>query len=157
MKLQEALEIIKKEFGKDSDGVKDIDPEGEKLICEHVKKKFGSDFVFLTHYPTTVRPPYTMPNDEKPNETNSFDLLFRGVEIATGGQRIHNHKQLIKSLEARKMDPKNFKYYLEIFKYGMPPHGGWGMGSERVAQKILGLKSIKEAVLYPRDVKRIVP
>jgi len=157
MKLAEALEILKKEFGKDSVEAKDIDPEGEKLICQYVKKKFGSDFVFLTHYPTAVRPPYTMPNEENKEETNSFDLLFRGVEIATGGQRIHNHQQLVESLETRKMNPDDFKHYLEIFKYGMPPHGGWGMGSERIAQKLLGLKSIKEAVLYPRDVKRMVP
>lgn len=156
IKLSEALEIIEKEFGKKSEAL-DIDPEGERLICEYVKKEKGSDLVFLTHYPTSIRPMYTMPSEKDKLLTNSFDLLFRGVEIATGGQRIHDYDQLKQSISDRGIDPAQFKYYLEIFQYGMPPHGGWGMGSERVTQKILGLKSIKEAVLYPRDVKRIVP
>lgn len=156
MKLSEALEILEKEYGKKSE-ILDIDPEGERLICEYAKKKYGSDLVFLTHYPTEIRPMYTMPCEDNPDETCSFDLLFRGVEIATGGQRIHNYKQLVASIKAHKFDPKKFEKYLEIFKYGMPPHGGWGMGSERIVQKILGLKSIKEASLYPRDVKRITP
>ena len=156
MKLSEALKIIEKEFGKKSKEL-DIDPEGERLICEYVKKEKGSDLVFITHYPVSIRPMYTMPSEEDKSFTNSFDLLFRGVEIATGGQRIHNYDQLKQSISDRGIDPAQFKYYLEIFQYGMPPHGGWGMGSERITQKILGLKSIKEAVLYPRDVKRIVP
>ncbi|MEA2007235.1 MAG: aspartate--tRNA(Asn) ligase [Patescibacteria group bacterium] len=156
MKLSDALEILEKEFGKKSEAF-DIDPEGERLICEYVKKEKGSDLIFLTHYPTSIRPMYTMPNEEDKELTNSFDLLFRGVEIATGGQRIHSYEQLKKSISDRGIDPDQFKYYLEIFQYGMPPHGGWGMGSERVVQKILGLKSIKEAVLYPRDVKRLIP
>lgn len=154
--LSEAVEILKKEFGKELEDL-DIDPEGERLICEFVKKTYGSDFVFLTQYPTAIRPMYTMPSEKDKNLTNSFDLLFRGVEIATGGQRIHNYHQLVESIEKRKMKPEDFKDYLEIFKYGMPSHGGWGMGSERIAQKILGLKSVKEATLYPRDVRRITP
>lgn len=154
--LSEAAEILKKEYGKELEDL-DIDPEGERLICEYVKKKYDSDFVFLTQYPAAIRPMYTMPSEKDKNLTDSFDLLFRGVEIATGGQRIHNYDQLAQSIKNRKMDPEQFKDYLEIFKYGMPPHGGWGMGSERIAQKILGLKSVKEATLYPRDVRRIAP
>ncbi len=156
MKLSQALEIIEREYGKKSEEL-DIDPEGERLICEYVKKEKDSDLVFLTHYPTSIRPMYAMPNEKDKTLTSSFDLLFRGVEIATGGQRIHDFDQLKKSISDRGIDPAQFKHYLEIFQYGMPPHGGWGMGSERITQKILGLKSIKEAVLYPRDVKRIVP
>jgi nondiscriminating aspartyl-tRNA synthetase len=156
MKLAEALKILEEKYDKKMDDL-DIDPEGERMICDHVKKEFGSDLVFLTHYPKAVRPMYTMPCKDSPEETCSFDLIFRGVEISTGGQRIHNYKQLKQSMIDKKFDPANFKHYLEIFKYGTPPHGGWGMGSERIVQKILGLKSIKEAVLFPRDVKRLTP
>ncbi|MFA5871226.1 MAG: aspartate--tRNA(Asn) ligase [Parcubacteria group bacterium] len=156
IKLSEALKILKQEFGKTLDDL-DIDPEGERMICEWSKREKGSDFVFLTHYPTSIRPMYAMPDPENPKETLTFDLLYRGIEIATGGQRIHNYEQLKKSIEKRGLNPDEFKHYLEMFKYGMPPHGGWGLGSERIVQKILGLKSIKEAILFPRDVKRLTP
>jgi nondiscriminating aspartyl-tRNA synthetase len=155
MKLTEALQILDKEYGKKMEGI-DIDPEGERLICEYVKKKYKSDFVFLTHYPANIRPFYTMPSAD-PQFTESFDLLFRGMEIATGGQRIHDYKKLVENMKKYKLDPGDFKHYLDIFRYGMPPHGGWGLGSERIVQKILGLASVKEAVLYPRDVKRLTP
>ena len=134
----------------------DIDAEGERLICEWAKKEHNSDFIFLTHYPTSLRPFYSMPSAD-PQYTETFDLLYRGVEIASGGQRIHNYKQLCENIKKRKMKPEQFKHYLDIFKYGMPPHGGWGLGSERIVQKILGLGSIKEAILFPRDVKRLTP
>ncbi len=155
MKLTEALNILEKEYKKKSEGV-DIDPEGERLIGEWAKKKYDSDFIFLTHYPTKIRPFYTMPSKD-PQYTESFDLIFRGIEIATGGQRIHKYDELLESIKRHKMNPKDFKHYLDIFRYGMPPHGGWGMGSERIVQKLLGLSNIKEAVLFPRDVKRLTP
>ena len=155
IKLTEALAILEKEFGKKVEKV-DIDPEGERLICQWAKEKYGSDLIFLTHYPASVRPFYTMPSGD-PQYTESFDLLFRGVEIATGGQRIHDYDQLESSIRKHGLDPKDFKHYLDVFRYGMPPHGGWGLGSERIVQKILGLASIKEAVLFPRDVKRLTP
>lgn len=154
--LSEAVKILDEQYDKKLEEL-DIDPEGERMICDYVQKKYGSEFVFLTEYPVAIRPMYTMPSEKDSKLTNSFDLLFRGVEIATGGQRIHGYDQLVRSIEDRKLNPNDFSDYLEIFKYGMPPHGGWGMGSERVVQKILGLKSIKEAVLYPRDVRRINP
>lgn len=156
IKFSEALEILKKEFGKEMEG-NDIDPEGERLICEWAKKEKGSDFVFLTNYPWMIRPMYIMSDPENPKETFGFDLLYRGVEIASGGQRIHDHDQLVENMKKKKLDPDDFKNYLEIFRYGIPPHGGWGLGSERIVQKILGLKSIKEAILFPRDVKRLTP
>ncbi len=156
LRLDEAREILKKEMGKEIEKA-DIDPEGERLIGEYAKKEWESDFVFLTHYPVTVRPFYTMPDFQNKKLTFSFDLIFRGVEIATGGQRIHDYYQLIDNMKKHKLDPNDYKHYLDIFRYGMPPHGGWGMGSERIVQKILGLNSIKEAVLFPRDVKRLTP
>lgn len=155
IKLTEALAILEKEFGKKMEKV-DIDPEGERLICDWAKEKYGSDLIFLTHYPSSVRPFYAMPSED-PQYTESFDLLFRGVEIATGGQRIHDFDQLEKSIKKHGLDPKDFKHYLDVFRHGMPPHGGWGLGSERIVQKILLLGSIKEAVLFPRDVKRLTP
>jgi nondiscriminating aspartyl-tRNA synthetase len=155
IKLTEALEILDKEYGKKMETV-DIDNEGERLIGQWAKKNHHSDFIFITHYPTALRPFYSMPSAD-PQYTETFDLLFCGVEIASGGQRIHDYKQMLESIKKRKLNPEQFKDYLEIFKYGMPPHGGWGLGSERIVQKILGLKSIKEAVLFPRDVKRLTP
>jgi len=156
LKFAEAVKILEKEFGKITEGM-DIDPEGERLICEWAKKEHQSDFIFLTNYPWEIRPMYIMPNPENPKETFGFDLLYRGVEIASGGQRIHNYHQLIENIKKKNLNPEDFEHYLQIFKFGMPPHGGWGLGSERIVQKILGLKSIKEAILFPRDVKRLTP
>jgi len=156
IKFSEALKILEKEFGKKMEG-QDIDPEGERLISEWAEKERGSDFIFLTNYPWSIRPMYIMPDPENPKETLGFDLLYRGVEIASGGQRIHDHDQLVENIKKKKLDPDDFQSYLEIFRYGMPPHGGWGLGSERIVQKILGLKSVKEAILFPRDVKRLTP
>lgn len=155
LKLTEALEILEKEYGKKSEDV-DIDPEGERLICDWAKEKHNSDFVFLTHYPVSVRPFYSMPSADG-QFTETFDLLFRGVEIASGGQRIHSYEQLKNNIIKFGLKPEDFEHYLDIFKLGMPAHGGWGLGSERIVQKILALGSIKEAILFPRDVKRITP
>ncbi len=156
IRLTEALEILDKEYGKKMETV-DIDSEGERLICEWAKKNHNSDFIFLTHYPTNVRPFYSMPSKEDPRFTETFDLLFKGLEIASGGQRIHDYNQLVENIKKHHLNPDDFEHYLDIFKFGMPPHGGWGLGSERIVQKMLGLKSIKEALLFPRDVKRLTP
>jgi len=155
MKLTEALDILDKEYGKKMETV-DIDAEGERLICEWVRKNHNCDFVFLTHYPTAIRPFYSMPSPD-PQYTETFDLLFMGVEIASGGQRIHDYNHLIASMKKHGLNPEDFKHYLDVFKYGIPPHGGWGLGSERIVQKMLGLGSIKQAILFPRDVKRLTP
>jgi nondiscriminating aspartyl-tRNA synthetase len=155
LKLTEALEVLKKEYGKETLGA-DIDPEGERLISEWAKKTYNSDFIFLTHYPAAARPFYVMPSSD-PQYTETFDLMFRGVEIASGGQRIHNYDKMINAIKRHRMNSEDFKDYLEIFRLGMPPHGGWGLGSERIVQKILNIPSIKEAILFPRDVKRLNP
>ena len=156
IRLTEALEILKKEFDKEVED-QDIDSEGERMICQYVKEKYGSDMVFLTHYPTHLRPFYSMPSADDPKYTETFDLLFRGVEIASGGQRIHLPEMLEESVKAKGLNPDDFKDYVDIFRFGTPPHGGWGLGSERIIQRLLNLGSIKEAVLYPRDVKRLAP
>jgi len=155
IKLTEALEVLKKEFGKEILGI-DIDPEGERMISEWAKNRYKSEFIFLTHYPANARPFYSMPSSD-PQYTETFDLMFRGVEIASGGQRIHSYEQLVDNIRRHHLNPDDYKDYLDIFKLGMPAHGGWGLGSERITQKILELPSIKEAILFPRDVKRLVP
>jgi nondiscriminating aspartyl-tRNA synthetase len=156
-KLSEIKEIIKKEYKYEIPQETDIDPQGERLAGRYVKEKFDSDFVFLTHYPWEDRPFYTMPSSENEKETCGFDLLYKGLEIATGGQRIHDYNMLIENMKKKKITKEGMEFYLDVFKYGMPPHGGWGMGSERIIQQMLQLNSIKEAVLFPRDVKRITP
>ena len=154
LKFSEALEILNKEYNKsDLDG--DLDPEGEKLICKYSKEKLGSDFVFLTHYPRRKRPMYTMPLGE--TETHSFDLLFRGVEITTGGQRIHDYNMLIDNIKYKGLTPELYDNYTSIFKYGMPPHGGLAIGLERFTAQLLGLENVREASLFPRDRTRLTP
>jgi nondiscriminating aspartyl-tRNA synthetase len=154
MKLSEAIEILKTQYNK-INLEKDIDPEGEKLISEYVKEKYKSDFVFLTHYPQEKRPMYTMPADN--GETKSFDLIFRGLEITTGGQRIHNYEILKKKMIEKGLNPENFEGYLSAFKYGMPPHGGLAIGLERITASFLGIENVREATMFTRDKNRLVP
>lgn len=154
IKFTEVINILKEKFNKSClDG--DIDPEGEKLICKYVKENFNSDFVFLTHYPRKKRPMYTMPCGEY--ETHSFDLLFRGVEITSGGQRIHKYNDLIENIKYKGLNPKNYESYTSNFKYGMPPHGGLAIGLERITALLLGIDNVRETALIPRDRTRLVP
>ena len=157
LKLAEIRDIVEKEYGYKIPETTDIDPEGERLACRYAKEKFKSDFLFITHYPWKEKPFYTMPSDKEQKETEGFDLLYKGVEIVTGSQRIHDYKMLIDNMEKKGVKPKGLEFYLDTFKYSMPPHGGWGWGSERTIQLILGLQSVKEATLFPRDVKRLSP
>lgn len=154
IKFSEAIEILEREYNKTGlDG--DMDPEGEKLICKYAKEKLGSDFIFLTHYPRKKRPMYTMPCGC--DETHSFDLLFRGIEITTGGQRIHEYSMLIENMKYKGLNPENYESYTSNFKYGMPPHGGLAIGLERITSRLLGLENVREASLIPRDRTRLVP
>lgn len=154
IELNEAIEILKKVYGKgDLEG--DLDPEGEKLICKYAKEEYGCDFIFLTNYPKRKRPMYTMPFEEQ--GTRSFDLLFKGVEITTGGQRINDYNMLIKSIENKGLNPKDYESYTDIFRYGMPKHGGLAIGLERITTQLLNLENVREASLIPRDRTRITP
>lgn len=155
LKLREALELIYKKTGRDNRNEPDLEPEDERWLCEWAAKEKGSDFIFITHYPVAKRPMYTYEDPDDIGYTRSFDLLFRGVEITTGGQRRHDYENLVEGIRMKGLDPEKFSYYLQAFKYGMPPHGGWGMGLERLTQKMLGLANVKEATLFPRDVNRI--
>jgi len=154
--VREACSILENEYGKKTKGL-DLDPEGEKLICDWAKKAHSSDLLFLTEYPCSKRPVYTMPMDVNPDFTRSFDLLFRGLEITTGGQRIHEHKMLLDAFDRRGLDASQFEYYSDTFAYGMPPHGGLAIGLERITAQILGLANIRESSIFPRDRGRIVP
>ncbi|KKS86207.1 MAG: Aspartyl-tRNA synthetase [Parcubacteria group bacterium GW2011_GWA2_43_11] len=155
MKLREALALIAKETGEDCVNEPDLAPEHERWLSKYAQEHFKSDYIFITHYPVTKRPFYTYEDENDKGYTKSFDLLFRGVEITTGGQRIHKYDELVEKMKAKNLVPENFSFYLQIFKSGMPPHGGWGMGLERLTQKILGLENVKEATLFPREINRI--
>ncbi|HEX5774354.1 MAG TPA: aspartate--tRNA(Asn) ligase [Candidatus Paceibacterota bacterium] len=155
MKLREAQELIKRETGADKTNEPDLEPEDERWLCEYAAKELGSDFIFVTHYPVSKRPFYTMEDAEDPGFTKSFDLLFRGVEILSGSQRVHDYAMLIEKIRSKGLDPEKFSFYLQAFKYGLPPHGGIGMGLERLTQKYLDIDNVKEATLFPRDMNRI--
>ena len=135
----------------------DLEPEEEQHIGRYAKEVWGSDFVFVTHYPGRKRPFYTMDDPEDPRYTLSFDLLFRGMEITTGGQRIHNYDQQVEKLKARGMEPEDFSGYLLFHKHGAPPHGGLGIGLERLTMQLCGLDNIRRASLFPRDRIRLEP
>ncbi len=154
--LDEAHKILLEEYDKKSP-IGNIDAKGEELICDYVKKKYNTEFVFLTKYPVAKRPMYTMPDDENPGLTKSFDLIYDGLEITTGGQRINDYEMLKENIIKFRLDPKDFSFYLDTFKYGMPPHGGFAIGLERLTMKILKLSNIREATLVPRDMKRLTP
>jgi nondiscriminating aspartyl-tRNA synthetase len=154
--LREVHEILMNKFNKQSP-LGDIDAEGEKMICQFAKQETDCDFVFITGFPTAKRPFYTMPESCNSELTKSFDLLYKGLEITSGGQRIHDYDQLCTNIQNCGMHPENFKSYLDIFKYGMPPHGGFAIGLERLTMKLLELRNIREATLLPRDRNRITP
>ena len=155
MKLREAQEIIKKETGEDCTKEPDLEPAHERFLCEYSKREFNSDFIFITHFPITKRPFYTHEDENDLGYAKGGDLLFRGIEITTLAQRIHDYDTLVQSMKNKGLDPEKFRFYLQAFKYGMPPHGGLGLGLERLTAKFLGLENVKQAALFPRDLNRI--
>jgi nondiscriminating aspartyl-tRNA synthetase len=153
--LAQAFEILKNKFNKEFEG--DLDPESERLLCRYAQEELGSELIFVTHYPRKKRPMYAMPDEANAELTKSFDLLYKGLEITTGGQRIHQYEKLIESIRGRGLDPNAFEFYLEVFKYGMPPHGGFAVGAERLTMQLLGLANVREACFFPRDRTRLTP
>ncbi len=135
----------------------DLEPEEETLISRYAKEEWDADFVFVTHYPSKKRPFYAMDDPEDTTFTRSFDLLFRGMEITTGGQRIHDYHKLLEKMEARGMTGEGMEQYLSAFKYGMPPHGGLGIGMERLTMKLMNEDNVRETTLFPRDLSRLEP
>ena len=157
LKFMEAKEIIMKKFKYQPTDMKDFDPEEEQILGKYAKKQFNSDFIFITHYPSKKRPFYTMDDPEDPEYTLSFDLLFRGLEITSGGQRVHDYNQQVAKMEKLGMNPEEFATYLMLHKYGAPPHGGLGLGLERLTMHLLGAKNVREATMFPRDINRVSP
>ena len=153
----EAQELILRQFGTDCRGEPDLSPQHERWLGEWARQEHGSDFLFVTGYPMVKRPFYTHPNPEDPTYSNSFDLLFRGTELVTGGQRLHLYADYQAVLAARGMDPAAFEGYLEAFRYGMPPHGGFAIGLERFVMQLTRGQNLREATLFPRDLNRLAP
>ena len=157
IKFIEAKELVAKEYHRKINDYDDFEPEEEKLLCRWIKKETGSDFVFVTCYPSKKRPFYAMESKENKEETLSFDLLFRGLEITTGGQRIHSYQEQIEKMRKREMDIEQFESYLMMHRYGMPPHGGLGLGLERFTSRLLEQENVRLSTLFPRDINRLVP
>jgi len=155
IKLREAQEIIFKRTGRDNRKEPDLEPEDEREICRWALEEKGSDLVFVTHYPVSKRPFYTFEDPKDQGFTLSFDLIGRGTEWLTGGQRINDYKLLVEKAKERGVDLQKSEIYLQAFKYGMPPEGGFSFGSERIVMHILGLSNVREASLFPRDMERV--
>lgn len=155
LSLREVQQKIFEKFGRDVRGEKDTNPEDERQICEIIKEETGSDFIFIYGYPTRQKPFYIYPSKEEPEFNEGMDLLCRGVEWLSGGRRINDYNQLMEHVKIWKMDPNKIKMFLEAFKYGVPPEGGFAFGAERITMQLLGLKNIREASMFPRDMNRI--
>lgn len=157
VRFDEIKKLVAEKYDRKIKNPFDLEPEEEMLISRYAKEEWDADFVFVTHYPSKKRPFYAMddPSDEK--FTLSFDLLFKGLEVTTGGQRIHDYQMLKDKIAARGMDEEGMEQYLDTFKHGMPPHGGLGIGLERLTMQILGEENVRETCLFPRDMNRLEP
>ncbi|MDR0314495.1 MAG: aspartate--tRNA(Asn) ligase [Oscillospiraceae bacterium] len=153
----EAKEMVCAEYDRPIKDPNDLEPEEEQLIGKLFLEKHKSDFVFITHFPSKKRPFYTMDDPQNTKVTLSFDLLFRGMEITTGGQRIHDYSQQVEKIKAKGLNPEDFESYLMIHKIGMPPHGGLGIGLERLCMRLLGDDNVRHSTLFPRDINRLEP
>jgi nondiscriminating aspartyl-tRNA synthetase len=153
----DGLEMISRAMGEDVTGEPDLAPAHERWLGEWAQREHGSDFLFVVGQPMIKRPFYTHPDPDRPGYSYSFDLLFRGMEIVTGGQRLHRYEDYIAALGAAGQDPEPLAGYLEAFKYGMPPHGGFAMGLERFIARLTGAANVREVTLFPRDLHRITP
>ncbi len=157
VRFDRAKELVSEKYSRKIRNPYDLEPEEEALIGRYFKEEYDADFVFVTHYPSKKRPFYAMDDPADPRFTLSFDLLFEGLEITTGGQRIHDYQMLRDKIAARGMTEEGMEQYLDTFKYGMPPHGGLGIGMERLTMKLLGEENVREATLFPRDMSRLEP
>ena len=155
LSLSEAQEKIFDQTGRDVRGDKDLNPEDERDICRIIKEETGSDLVFVYGYPTRQKPFYVYPNPEKPEFNEGLDLLCRGVEWSSGGRRVNDYKQLMEHVKQWEMDPDKLTLFLQAFKYGVPPEGGFALGLERLTMQILGLSNIRQACMFPRDMERV--
>ncbi|ADD44530.1 aspartate--tRNA(Asn) ligase [Stackebrandtia nassauensis] len=153
----EALELISRETGEDLSGVNDLSPAHERWVGEWARREHGSDFAVVVGYPMSKRPFYTAEDPGRPGYSDSFDLLFRGTEMVTGGRRLHRYADYLAAIAAQGGSPEPYAGYLEAFKHGMPPHGGFAIGLERFVAQLTGVANIREVTLFPRDLHRIAP
>ncbi|MCD7819704.1 MAG: aspartate--tRNA(Asn) ligase [Lachnospiraceae bacterium] len=157
VRFDRAKELVSEKYNRKIRNPYDLEPEEESLIGRYFKEEYDADFVFVTHYPSKKRPFYAMDDPEDERFTLSFDLLFGGLEVTTGGQRIHDYKMLRDKIARRGMSEEGMDMYLDTFKYGMPMHGGLGIGLERMTMKIVGEENVRETTLFPRDMSRLEP
>ena len=157
VRFDKAKELVSEKYNRKIRNPYDLEPEEEALIGRYFKEEYNADFVFVTHYPSKKRPFYAMDDPQDDKFTLSFDLLFHGLEVTTGGQRIHDYNQLKAKIAARDMEEEGMEQYLDTFKHGMPPHGGLGIGLERLTMQLLGEENVREACLFPRDLNRLEP
>ena len=153
----DALALLEERHAIDITNASDLSPQWERHLGDWAQETYGSDFLFVTGYPMSKRPFYTHPDPQQPEYSNSFDLLFRGLELITGGQRLHRYADYLAALEAAELPVEPFTSYLEAFKYGMPPHGGFAIGLERLLMQLLDLPNVRLATLFPRDMGRLSP
>ena len=157
VRFDEAKRLVSEKYDRKIKNPFDLEPEEEILIGRYFKEEFDADFVFVTHYPSKKRPFYAMDDPADAKFTLSFDLLFKGMEITTGGQRIHEYQMLMEKIAAKGMSAEGLEQYLDTFKHGMPPHGGLGIGLERLTMKLLDEENVRETTLFPRDLSRLEP
>jgi nondiscriminating aspartyl-tRNA synthetase len=153
----DAQKLIATATGENLENEPDLAPSHERWLSEMAAREHSSEFLFVTGYPMVKRPFYTHPDPDRPEFSNSFDLLFRGLELITGGQRLHRYEDYLEALRARGEDPADYEGYLQAFKFGMPPHGGFALGLERWVARLMGASNIRETTLFPRDLNRISP
>lgn len=157
VRFDKAKELVAEKYNRKIKNPYDLEPEEEVLIGQYFKEEYDADFVFVTHYPSKKRPFYAMDDPQDETYTLSFDLLYKGMEITTGGQRIHDYNMLLEKIAKRGMTDEGMEHYLMVFKHGMPPHGGLGIGMERLVMKIVGEDNVRETTLFPRDMSRLEP
>ncbi len=157
IRFADAQELIAGQAGRDPRGEPDLSPADERWLGEWALREHGSEFLFVTGYPMAKRPFYTHPDPGRPGYSNSFDLIFRGMELVTGGQRLHRHADYLAALAERGDDPRPYAGYLQVFEHGMPPHGGFAIGLERWTARLTGAANVREVTLFPRDLHRLRP
>ena len=157
VRSDEAKRLVSEKYNRKIRNHFDLEPEEEELIGKYFKEEYNADFVFVTHYPSKKRPFYAMDDPEDTRYTLSFDLLYHGLEITTGGQRIHDLSMLEEKIQEKGMTEEGLEQYLDAFRFGMPPHGGLGIGLERLTMQLLGEDNVREACLFPRDMSRLEP
>ncbi|MGI8916286.1 MAG: aspartate--tRNA(Asn) ligase [Chloroflexota bacterium] len=153
----DALDLVSRATGEDVRAEPDLAPTHERWLGEWAQREYGSDFLLVTGYPLAKRPFYTHPDPQRPQYSNSFDLLFRGLEVTTGGQRLHVYQDYLVALRARGQDAEPLAWYLEAFRHGMPPHGGFAIGLERWIARLVNVPNVRETTLFPRDLQRLTP